>query len=86
MEDSMSIQSVEHMTMIMYIGIMLIAGLFSVIIGIITVIVSNKMKMEGKKDAKTWFYISIYCFATGGLMLLVAGIFALLPSVFFPDL
>lgn len=82
----MDIQSLEQLEMVLYIGIMLIAGIFSVLIGIITVVVSNKMRKEGKKDHKTWLYISIYCFATGSLMLIFAAIFWLLPAIFFPEL
>lgn len=86
MEGNMNIESIDQLSMILYVGIMLIAGIFSVIIGIITLIVSKKMKNEGKKDGKTWFYISIYCFVTGGFMLAVAALFAALPSVFFPNM
>ena len=78
--------SFEKLEMILNIGFMLISGIFFIIIGIITIIVSNKMRKEGKKDHKTWLYISIYCFATGALMLVFAALFGLLPAIFSPEL
>ncbi len=77
----MSIDAIDRLSITLFIGIMLITAVFSIIIGIITVVVSRKMKKEGKKDHKTWFYISIYCFSTGALEFIFAAIYAVVPAL-----
>lgn len=77
----MSIDAADRLTITLFIGIMLITAVLSIIIGIITIIVSGKMKKEGKKDHKTWFYISIYCFSTAALELVFAAIYAAISAL-----
>ncbi len=73
--------SVEEIEFALVVGIYLVSGLFTAILGIVALVLSQKMKKEGKKDHKTWFYISIVCFSIGGLLLIGAGFFGFLDYI-----